>query len=161
MASRVKRIFHRKKTGDKSPAHESEHQSSGSQPALHTSLYNTTVAGGAPQTGEYPIRGHDSSVALAQQGRKSSVRSRRSSASGREMFRRSITPDHFDGRNRYGTTQSRPSDTVSSNIHASDYQSSPKSGPGHKKEKRWSRTQLPEDFERMNISHTSDSIALL
>ena len=161
MASRVRRLFHRRKDDDTSPSLDNEPRSSGGQPALHTSQYDSTVAGGVPQTGDYPIKGNDSSVALMQTGRKSSVRSRRSSASGRGLFRRSTTPDQAAGRNSYGTTQSPPNDAVNSNTHPSNSQSSPVSGYGHNKQKRWSRTQLPEDLSKMNISDTGNITAVL
>lgn len=79
MESRLKKIFHRKK--DHSPEQQSSERSlqksrksaaATSSPALQTSLYDSALVGGAPQTGSYPIKGNNSSGALPK--RKSSLR---------------------------------------------------------------------------------------
>lgn len=74
MESRLKKIFHRKRDhSSEQPLHESQKSAAAtSSPALQTSLYDSAPAGGAPQTGSYPIKGNNSSGALP--NRKSSLR---------------------------------------------------------------------------------------
>lgn len=80
MTSRMKKMFHRKKDDEveKSTVGSRPSHSARGDPAMRTSLYEDTMAGTVPQTGDYPVKGNDSSVVLQQQGRKSSLRSLRS-----------------------------------------------------------------------------------
>ncbi|MCJ1413466.1 hypothetical protein MMC19_007571 [Ptychographa xylographoides] len=68
MASRIKKLFHRKE-GDSTPPQETSSpprrrfsSSNGSNPTLRHSLYETTTPGGAPQVGGYPQGGNHTSV---------------------------------------------------------------------------------------------------
>ena len=147
----MKRIFHRKKDSeDVSPPPQRAPDSSRSEPALRTSLYEATSSDGLPHSGDYPLKGNDSSVFLQQQGRKSSLRSRPSSGS---HYNRSPTPDQH-------TSQRHPAmaanDGVDSDVHASRLQKSPTPASGQNGQKRRSRTQLPEDFSNMSLGNTGE-----
>ena len=79
MASKMKKIFHRNKDEnvEKSPKQSHESNNAQTEPALRTSLYESTAPAAAPQIGDYAIRGNENSVVL-QPSRKHSVRSSRS-----------------------------------------------------------------------------------
>ena len=79
MASKLKKILHRHKDEnvEKSPQQSDAHNSSQAEPALRTSLYESTAPAATPQTGDYAIRGNENSVVL-QPSRKQSARSSRS-----------------------------------------------------------------------------------
>lgn len=76
----MKKMFHRKKDDEvqKSTVGSRPSNNVRSDPAIRSSLYEDTLAGTVPQTGDYPVKGNDPSVVLQQQGRKSSLRSLRS-----------------------------------------------------------------------------------
>ena len=103
MASRMKKMFHRKKDDDlEEPQPRARAPTkAASNPAMRTSLYDSTTAGHMPQSGDYPIKGNDSSTVL-QNGRKSSIRSlrsRRSSSRGSQPNNpsQSPIPNSYDG----------------------------------------------------------------
>ena len=96
MASKIKKIFHRNKddNGEESPKQSHEFNSAQTEPALRTSLYESTAPAATPQTGDYAIRGNENSVVL-QPSRKQSVRSsrsRRSSVGYDNVTHRQPTP---------------------------------------------------------------------
>lgn len=149
MASRIKKIFHRNKgSGSEETAPRTRAPASaGSDPAIRTSLYESTTAGGRPQTGDYPMKGNDS-TALLQADRKTSTRSLRS--------RRSSSRDsHYDVARRTPAT-SPP--TLNNNNNPGTYAShgqyqndpSPMSGQDDQR-KRLSRSSLPQEFGRLNF----------
>ena len=74
MESRLKKLFHRKKDDSSEQSLDQSRRSAAatSSPTLQTSLYDTAPAGGAPQTGSYPIKGNNNSGVLPK--RKSSLR---------------------------------------------------------------------------------------
>lgn len=76
MEARIKRLFHRKKdASSETPLYRSQRSNAAqSSPALRTSLYDSVPAGGPPQTGSYPIKGDNSSIALQ---KRNSIRHRR------------------------------------------------------------------------------------
>lgn len=76
MEARIKKIFHRKKDHQSAQSLQQSQSSAAatSTPALRTSPYDSTSAGGLPQTGAYPIKGNNSSSALRK--RKSSLHNR-------------------------------------------------------------------------------------
>lgn len=131
MASRMKKLFHRSKDSDagQSPQRTRESMSDRSEPAFPSSRYESMEPGERPQTGDYPVKGNDTSVIL-QQGRKSSVsRSRRNSGTFENVPYRSTTP------NQYNTTKHAPHMTSSPIVAASNdpYQQSqatPTAGQG-------------------------------
>lgn len=145
MASRMKRIFSRKKHDSRSPSPESE--LARGNPAFRSSLYDTTTAGMEPHTGEYPIRGHDGSETVQNaKSRRSSFRSRRSSGSLHRPPHRSITPDQYRTQRSMDMSHPPPpSDIAIANMYPHHPQSS--STP----KKRWSRSNLPEAFSNLNI----------
>lgn len=79
MASKLKKILHRHKDEnvEKSPQQSHAPNTTQAEPALRTSLYESTAPAATPQTGDYAIRGNENSVVL-QPSRKQSVRSSRS-----------------------------------------------------------------------------------
>ncbi|KAL9124795.1 MAG: hypothetical protein Q9217_005914 [Psora testacea] len=155
MASRVKRMLHRRKDDEyTSPSHVRAPTNARSVPALRTSLYDVTEPGGLPQTGDYPIKGNDSSVILQQHGRKSSLRSRRSSGSQHNI---SPTPDRYASQANPVMGAPAPHDIVNPDLQASGQQRRPASGSGQNGQKRWSRGQLPQDFSNLNLGNTGDT----
>ena len=151
MASRMKRLFHRKRDDDASSTDQRDAYPSGSDPALRTSLYDTTLAGGQPQTGDYPLRGNEDSVVLTHQGRKSSIRSRRSSSSQNHLPRRSVTPDLHAAQRNLGASPPPPRDLINP-----EFSRSPPAGrTPDSNQKRWSHTHLPQDFSNMTIGRES------
>lgn len=149
MASRIKKIFHRNK--DDGPEETAQRTrapaSASSDPAIRTSLYESTAAGGLPQTGDYPIKGNDSTV-LLQAARKTSTRSMRS--------RRSSSRDSHSVATRRTPGMSPPPLNNTNNLGSYDahgqYQDgpSPVSGQDNQR-KRLSRSSLPQEFGRLNF----------
>ena len=148
MASRMKKLLHRKKDNDaEQPPQRSPASNLGrSDPALRTSLYESTEPGDPPQSGMYPVKGNDSSVIL-QQGRKSSIsRSRRNSATPHNVPYRSVTPNQTDASKRAPhmtppMTGGGPNDL---------YQQSPAMPVGDREERR--RRDLPQDLSGLNLA---------
>lgn len=154
MASRMKKMFRRKDDGQgQSP------KSTKSNPTLETSLYESTSAAGQPQLGDYPIKGNDSSAML--QGRKSSVRSRRSSGSQFNVPWRSPTPDQQTGRQ---TPRMSPppgqNSLAAEQLAPYQHQTAvPASEQGNRK--RWSRTPLPQEFASLSLGNDGKQSTLL
>lgn len=153
MASRMKKLFHRKKDSNaEQPSQRTRAPSTDrSDPALRTSLYELTQPGELPQTGDYPVKGNDSSVIL-QQGRKSSLsRSRRNSGTPHNtphnLPYRSITP------NQYDASKHAPHMTPLPIVAGSNdpYQQSPAMPMGGREERR--RRDLPQDLSGLNLSN--------
>lgn len=92
----MKKMFHHKKDDDeveKPTVGSRPSNTARSDPAIRTSLYEDTMPGSVPQTGDYPVKGSDSSVVQQQQGRKSSIRSLRSRRnSGSQHQKPMVTP---------------------------------------------------------------------
>lgn len=149
MASRMKKLFHRKKEdSDAKPIERTRPLNTDKRdPALRTSLYDSTLPGELPQTGEYPVKGNDSSVIL-QQGRRSSVsRSRRSSGTHHNVPYRSTTPNQYE-------TSKRASDMTPPPIGAGlkdPYQQSSTMPMGDQEDRR--RRDLPQDFSSLNMGN--------
>ena len=142
MASRMKKMLHRKKHDD---AEEPQPRTRApvnnrTDPAVRSSLYEDASPAAPPQTGETPIRGNDSSVVL-QQGRKSSVKSSRN-------------PQNSNGHDTlpYQAPASRgtqpPAATVVPGAYDS-YQQVPALPTGGQNET--SRSALHQDFEGLNL----------
>ena len=145
----MKKLFHRKKDSDAEQAVErTPAPSTGrSDPALRSSLYESTKPGELPQTGDYPVRGNDSSLIL-QQGRKSSVsRSRRNSGSHHNVPYRSTTPNQYEASKRASHMTPPPVGPVSNN----PYQQSPAMPMGGQEERR--RRDLPQDLSGLNLGN--------
>ena len=148
MASRMKKLFHRSKDSDaeQSPQRSPKPlRSDRSDPALRSSLYESTTPGELPQTGEYPIKGNDSSVVL-QQGRKSSIsRSRRNSAASPAY--RSPTP------NQYEAVKHPPHMTSSPDVagRSEPHQQSPAMPMNSQEERR--RRNLPQEFSSLDLGN--------
>ena len=149
MASRMKKMFHRKK--DEEPDHRRaggrDHRSN--DPGVRTSLYDSTTAAQLPQTGDYPIRGNDSSVIL-QAGRKSSIRSmrsRRSSSRGSQTQYDSARRNPRMSPPPQSSTQQRAYDSHPDQYqHSADHMVAQDDG-----RKRWSRSPLPDQFAGLSI----------
>lgn len=147
MASRMKKLFHRKKDSDaEQPAERTRAPNTDrSDPALRTSLYQSTKPGELPQTGEYPVKGNDSSVIL-HQGRKSSVsRSRRNSGTHHNVPYRSTTPNQYEASRRAPHMTSPPAGTGPDD----SYQQRLAMPMGGQDERR--RRDLPQDFSGLNM----------
>lgn len=148
MASRMKRIFHRKKEEDNSTFYNRTSNAAASDPTLRTSLYDSAVSGGLPQTGEYPIKGNDN---LQQQGRKSSLRSRRSIGS---HHYRSPSPDQTESQGTRAMAAPPPSDIVNPDLQASRKQRSPIPTSAQNEQKRRSRGHLSDDFSTLSLGNS-------
>ncbi len=157
MASRVKNMFHRKKDEDAEeprPRPRAPVVGNG-DPAVRTSLYESTTAAGLPQTGDYPIKGNDSSVML-QAGRKSSVRSlrsRRSSSRGSQYNTPYQAPQstHYDGSRPNPRFSPPPSDAPGSGSYNPYQDPSLSTGVPDDRHKRWSRSPLPQEFAKLSL----------
>lgn len=150
MASRMKKIFHRKKEDGSDHMNSRSRvpsSSESSDPAFRASLYDSTTAAGLPQAGDYPIRGKDSSVML-QSGRRSSVRSvrsRRSSSRG----------SHYDDARRNPRSSPPPHSSVPTRSY-DPYQdthngSAMPLNTQDNNRKRWSRSPLHDQFSGLNL----------
>ena len=154
MASRMKRMFHRKKDDDSEEPIQRERTPAAakSNPAIRTSLYESTTAGGLPQNGDYPIKGNDSSVIL-QADRKSSVhslRSWRSSSRGSPSAAplQAPTSTQYDGSR--SNPRLPPQTSNASDTKFYDAYQSPTRGQDDPP-KRWSRSPLPQEFANLSI----------
>lgn len=138
----MKKIFHRKDDAE-SP------NSINNDTVIGTSLYDSTAAAGQPQHGDYPIKGYDSTSNILQQqqpGRKSSVRSRRSSGSFSPPWR-SPTP-----------MSSSPANNPTRTEPLAPYQhQTPTTARGHDEQNRRSRTSLPREFANMTLGNEGQS----
>ena len=136
MASKMKKLFHRKKDEEIDNHQGQSHQTykDRSEPALRTSLYDSTVPGTTPQTGEYAIRGNDSSVVLQPSRKHSnhSNRSRRSSGGHENVPYRLPSPRDREELGPYDSHQ----------------RASP---PPAAEQRRWSRSGLPHDFSELKL----------
>lgn len=149
MASRMKKLFHRKKDSNaEQPAERTRVPNTDrSDPALRTSLYESTKPGELPQTGDYPVKGNDSSVIL-QQGRKSSVsRSRRNSGTHQNVPYRATTPNQYEASKRAPHMTPPPIGAGSNGA----YQQSPSLPMGDQEERR--RRDLPQDLSGLNLGN--------
>ena len=146
MATRMKKLFHRRRDSEESPQRTRARMSDRSDPGLPSSRYESTEPGELPQTGDYPIKGNDNSVIL-QQGRKSSVsRSRPNSSTSHNVPYRSTTP------NQYEAVKHTPPITSSPVVAGSNdpYQQSPAmpmAGPEGR------RRNLPQEFSGLKLGN--------
>ena len=89
MASRVRKLFHRKKGDDLDQQHQSPPQrlrgssASGSGSNFRHSLYQNTVSGDDPEQGQYPLKGNRSETVLP--GRRSSLQNHDHRASSEDL----------------------------------------------------------------------------
>ena len=146
MASRVKKLFHRRKNSDadQTPQRTRAPMTDRSDPALRSSRYESTESGALPQTGDYPVKGNDDSL-IFQQGRKSSVpSSRRNSATSHNVPYRSTTP------NQYEAAKHAPHMTSPPIVAGSDdpYQQRPAKLMAGQEGRRHN---LPHDFSGLNL----------
>lgn len=150
MASRMKKLFHRKKEDSdaEQPFERTRPPNTDKRdPALRTSLYDSTKPGELPQTGEYPVKGNDSSVIL-QQGRKSSVsRSRRNSDTYHNVPYRSTTPNQYETSKRAPHMTPPPIEPGSND----PYQQSSTMPMGDQGDR--SRRDLQQDFSGLNMGN--------
>ena len=138
----MKKMFHRKKHDDAEEPQPRTRapENTRTDPAVRSSLYEDASPAAPPQTGDTPIRGNDSSVAL-QQGRKSSVKSSRN-------------PQNSNGHDTlpYQAHTSRGTQPPASNVVPGAYnpyqqvQALPTGG-----QNETSRSALHHDFEGLNL----------
>lgn len=140
----MRKLFHRKKHDDasSSPNHSSPH-SDGNASRLPTSPYHTLPAGGRPHTGDYPIKGNDTANVLKKKpSRRSSVRSWRSSSGSQQPAFTNTSPPP----DQYGPAAS--ASPPKSNVMAAEPYAPQPGG-----QNRWSRTQLPQEFARLDLGN--------
>ena len=156
MASRVKKLFNRKKDDESAEQQPRARAptSSHNDPAMRTSLYDSTVPAGLPQTGDYPIKGNDSSIIL-QAGRKSSIRSlrsRRSSSRGSQYNTPySPPPNQYDGSQEMPRGSSKPTYAPGSALNNPYQDPAVRSSGQDDGRKRWSRSPLPQEFAGLSL----------
>lgn len=156
MASRMKKLFHRKKDSDaeqpSQPTRTRAPNTDRTDPALRTSLYQSAKPGDPPQTGDYPVKGNDSSLIL-QQGRKSSVsRSRRNSGTSHNVPYRSATPNQYEASKRAPPMTPPPAGAGFND----PYQQTPARHMGGQGERR--RRDLPQDLSGLNLGNVEGQI---
>lgn len=152
MASRMKKLFHRKKDSDaEQPAQRTREPNTNKRdPALRTSLYESTKPGELPQTGDYPVKGNDSSVIL-QQGRKSSIsRSRRSSSTHHNVPYRAPSPNQYEASKR--AFHMTPGPIGTGGAGSGDYNPQSLENPMGGQEER-QRRNIPQDFSELNLGN--------
>ena len=145
MTSRMKKLFHRNKDSDaeQPPQRTQAPRSDRSDPALRSSRYESTEPGELPQTGDYPVKGNDSSVVL-QQGRKSSIsRSRRNS--GTSHAHQSTTQNQYEAAKH--TSHMTPPPNVAG--RSETQQQSPPMPMNSQEDRR--RRNLPQDFSSLDL----------
>ncbi|KAL9104149.1 MAG: hypothetical protein Q9163_000896 [Psora crenata] len=143
----MKRIFHRRKDDnddDPSPSNARGPNTARSDPAPRTSMYDTAMSAGAPQTGNYPIRGDDSSVVQQQQGQRSSA----------GPYDTSPASDRYRSQESPITRPNPAGDMTAPHLQASRQQKGHTAGLGPNEDKRWSPSQLPQDFSILNLGNT-------
>ncbi|CAF9939880.1 MAG: hypothetical protein ALECFALPRED_008366 [Alectoria fallacina] len=151
MASRMKKLFHRQRDSDteQPPQRTRAPTLDRRDPALRTSRYESTEPGQFPQTGDYPVKGNDSSVIL-QQGRNSSVsRSRRNSGTPQNVPYRSTTPNQYEASKRAPYMTPPPGLTGFND----PYQQSPAMPMGGQEERP--RRDLPQGFSGLSLGNVN------
>ena len=148
MTSRMKKLFHRRKDSDaEQPLQHTRAplMSDRSDSALRSSRYESTEQGDLPQTGDYPVKGNDSSVIL-QQGRKSSVsRSRRNSDTSHDVTYRSTTPNHYEAAKLAPYKKSPPDVAGFKDQHSP---ATPMAGQEDR-----NKRSLPQEFSGLNLGN--------
>lgn len=147
----MKKLFHRKKDSDtEQPSQRTRAPTTDkADPALRTSLYESTKPGERPQTGDYPVKGNDSSVIL-QQGRKSSVsRSRRNSGTPHtsNVPYPSTTPNQYEA-SKHASHMTPARKGAGTN---DPYQQSTAMPMGGQEERR--RRDLPQDLSGLTLGN--------
>lgn len=97
----MKKLFHRKKNDsapsspDQTPPRNQRPQNTNANPSFRTSRYETTTPAERPQTGQFPLKGNNSSVSV--QGRRSDTYSRGQNSGGIEPDPRPSTSNPYYG----------------------------------------------------------------
>ncbi|KAL8782516.1 MAG: hypothetical protein Q9213_005319 [Squamulea squamosa] len=96
----MKKLFHRKKNSapnspEQTPPRSRPATDVNSDPNLRTSRYESTSSAALPQTGQYPLKGNNSAVALS--GRRSETYSRGQASGGIEPSPRPSTSNPYYG----------------------------------------------------------------
>lgn len=154
----MKKLFHRKKSStpsspDQTPPRTRTDGHVNGDPSLRTSRYESTPSAAPPQTGQYPLKGNNSAVAL--QGRRSETYSRGPQAGGVEPSPRPSTSNPYYG--------SLPAPRVTSASY--DHQPSGHPLPDRPSEsdaatrsqrRQSARYSIPpiEDFSKLNLDST-------
>ncbi|KAL8953375.1 MAG: hypothetical protein Q9222_000752 [Ikaeria aurantiellina] len=156
----MKKLFHRKKASapsspEQTPPRNRHPDSVNTDPNLRTSRYETTSSAGLPQTGQYPLKGNNSSVAL--QGRRSDTYSRGQPGGEVEPSPRPSTSNPY-----YGSLPT-PRVTSASNEHMSSGYPFAEQPPstGHVSnyqhmQERPSGSLPIQDFSNLNLNSTSN-----
>ncbi|KAL8692719.1 MAG: hypothetical protein Q9218_002308 [Villophora microphyllina] len=145
----MKKLFHRKKNSapsspEQTPPRSRNPDTVNTDPDIRTSRYESTTPASLPQTGQYPLKGNNSSVAL--QGRRSETYSRGQASGGVEASPRPSTSSPYYG--------SLPAPRVTSASHDRSYD-----GASSNDDQRQPVQQgnLPiQDFARLNLNASAD-----
>ncbi len=153
MASRVKKIFHRKSQSLSQPEplqSENGHTGEVGDPTLRATPYDATAPGGLPETGAYPIRADGSSTAMhenlpsnynrGQQGARNDLTYPSSSSNQPSALRES----HPNVDPRIDLTHSGSSNVAQSNALPVRDRTGGRDLP--------SETPLAQDLSRLNLS---------
>ena len=154
----MKKLFHRKKTStpsspDQTPPRTRTAGDLNGDPALRTSRYESTSSAALPQTGQYPLKGNNSAVALP--GRRSETYSRGHSAGRVEPSPRPSTSTPYYGSLPAPRVTSASYDHQPSSHRLADRQS--ESDLANRSQRRQSaRYSIPpvEDFSNLNLDST-------
>ncbi|KAL8796428.1 MAG: hypothetical protein Q9182_007387 [Xanthomendoza sp. 2 TL-2023] len=156
----MKKLFHRKKNSapnspEQTPVHPRPHGDANNGPSLRTSRYESTTSAGLPQTGQYPLRGNNSSLAL--QGRRSETYSRGQTTGGVEPSPRPSTSNQYYGSLPTPPVTSASYDYESTGRPLTDGPSEVGHASNYQQPQRASQSSLAiQDFSNLNLNSHSD-----
>ncbi|KAL8696150.1 MAG: hypothetical protein Q9224_002946 [Gallowayella concinna] len=156
----MKKLFHRKKNSapsspEQTPPHSRLPGDVTNDPTLRTSRYESTTSAGLPQTGQYPLKGNNSSVAL--QGRRSETYSRGQASGGVEPSPRPSTSNPYYGSLPTPRVTSASYDHESAGYPLTDGPSEPGPVSNYQQAQRAPQSSLPiQDFSNLNLNFDSD-----
>ncbi|KAI4256736.1 MAG: hypothetical protein LQ352_001977 [Teloschistes flavicans] len=145
----MKKLFHRKKSSapsspEQTPPRTRNPDTINTDPNIRTSRYESTAPAKLPQTGQYPLKGNSSSVAL--QGRRSDTYSRGQVSGGAEPSSRPSTSTPYYG--------SLPAPRVTSASHERPYEFPAVSGYDQRPLNQQGDPPV-QDFSRLNLDNTT------
>ncbi|KAL8812426.1 MAG: hypothetical protein Q9223_000341 [Gallowayella weberi] len=156
----MKKLFHRKKNSapnspEQSTVHPRPHGDVNNDSNLRTSRYESTTSAGLPQTGQYPLRGNNSSLAL--QGRRSETYSRGQATGAVEPSPRPSTSNPYYGSLPTPRVTSASHDHESTGHPLTDGSSEVGHASNYFQPQRASQPSAPiQDFSNLNLNSDSD-----
>ncbi|KAL8972602.1 MAG: hypothetical protein Q9183_000460 [Haloplaca sp. 2 TL-2023] len=142
----MKKLFHRKKSGstpsspEQTPPRARKSDTVNNAQSLRTSLYESTAPASEPKTGQYPLKGNGSAVALP--GRRSDTYSRSRVSGEGDPSPRLSTSSPYYGSLPAPRVTSASHDRSYDNRHAKDYRS--------EQDLRKDKSPI-DDFSRLNL----------